>query len=854
MLTLANILPIKAIQKQAMADAVAQAGRHDVPQGLEVVPDLRDIKGRWWGTKGGGRLTGELLMADLLQGSASVVVPLLIATLPVLTLLAWELWHITPKLGVLIGLPLFAVFYLLYSAIGTEGNRSALASCVILPLIGLAGSSLAAGGIPGAEMIGGMGGGGPLGWVKMLAIPVAALGGVLFLFSSNKGEAKRNLLTIAQVLGGLGILATVTSTLLPASLQPLMWFAIASYMPWHWSRKQAKARAIQLARQGSRFTAEDSGRLAAAHQAARKEQVANTNKDKSGFIEIGTSLGILTKYGDGYAPDAGLPFGMSPRDATTHFHVTGETGTGKTFSILIPFIIAWILQKAGGVLILDGKGSLAARILRLLVGLRNVLLIEPGVKLGLIQGLSPEDLVMGISDVGGAKKQEASANAEQFFNTSATTMLGHIALLLYAVVAIEKRLEKEGNLFQQSSSKSGDGALTFSDNVDEPRERLWFWVLRDVYTMLLLLQDEHPGSAEILAMVRKHDSKASAGARLSDAINYITGELWPMDPKLKSSILATVLTWITPIMNHPELQPWSVTEDGEDPTICLRGGLVGVSLPEFMYGIAGKMCQSLVKQRVFAGTRGRALRPNWQAEGETSVLFVVDEAQELISQADRDFLPVAREHGGACLYATQSVDGYEARMGDASTRAFLANFVSTISLKSTYKTYEWLAQKFGHGEFFAWNVAAAGIDFIGTAMRVARSPLYDPNHPDARQMRKLRRRGAGQLREPQIFGRGGEAYWRGMGVANAEVDYNINDVKIDIITQGQREKRALLSMEDCAAYLDTPRVAVAQVMRGGVLRRDFIRFPFSDGSNLANLRKVLEGREANQTPAATKEK
>src|SRR3546814_466786 len=104
-----------------------------------------------------------------------------------------------------------------------------------------------------------------------------------------------------------------------------------------------------------------------------------------------------------------------------------------------------------------------------------------------------------------------------------------------------------------------------------------------------------------------------------------------------------------------------------------------MSLPEFQYGEAGKLCQNLIRHRVMSGVRRRQ-NTNWEEDGETPILFLVDEAQAMVNIDDRNFLAVARSHGGRCVYAAQQAEAYPSRMGEDAALEFLDNFLSKAQL------------------------------------------------------------------------------------------------------------------------------------------------------------------------------
>ncbi len=70
-----------------------------------------------------------------------------------------------------------------------------------------------------------------------------------------------------------------------------------------------------------------------AHIAARAAQADHARKDTTPFLRLGTARGVFTGKPDPYAPDEGLPFGLSVGDLASHLIVFGSTCTGMTSNL-----------------------------------------------------------------------------------------------------------------------------------------------------------------------------------------------------------------------------------------------------------------------------------------------------------------------------------------------------------------------------------------------------------------------------------------------------------------------------------------------------------------------------------------
>ncbi len=862
-LKLGHWMPQQAWLKKAKADAFQMAGRHDVPTHVaktdldgnvihdqegnvvmtRIAPDLRDERSRWWGAPGGGRLAGHVSIDDMAGGSRSSVVPLLMGLLTLFAVLgalslgvAFQVsgnGHPTLSKWLGIGFPVGLILacvanVVLWHAIGRREwiKTNLLAAAVPFigtlatfaltksPLLGeTAGIVLSGSNEHGTGAVS-VGIAAMLGWViSAIAFGVVALFLVIWMFTGNRDTARSTLVNAAKVISELAVILAFVAIVLPNFMQPLAWIIFGAAHPWRWSRHQDRKRAFQLALMANEYGGDD-GRLGNTDPKERRKQAEAVEGDKSGFIPSGTAMGVFTKYGDGLAPDAGLPVGQSPQDLSTHKLVVGETGSGKTFNEMIKTALEWIIARAGGVLALDGKGTLPWELLAKYLGLPRVLLIQPGIRLGLLEGLPPEDVVIAISDVAGAgaKKQEKDADVTEFFNTSGKTALLSINLILKAMVEHEK-------------------ASGISD-------RRYLWDLENIDIARTILQEKSEDGDAVLDVVRTIVDTSALPIDLGEgdgkdrmtmlrrAANYIELKLWTMPNETRSGVLNTIDTWLTPLMEHPDLHAWASQETGVDPTICLRGGYVGMSLPDFIYGEAGKLAQNLVRHRVMAGIRRRQ-KKGWREEGQTPVLILMDEAQELIGEEDVRFLGVARSHGGACCYATQSVDAFESRMGDASTRALLANFLSKVVLLSTDRTYHWMEKSLPTGEYIKWkDTGGKVLGFEKSLQKLGGHVLFDDNHELAPYMREFRRKGGGRLVVP--------ARRRSL-LSQSKVDHgldsyydmdmleDINMLNVSVVEGGEREVRPLLTHLDCGRYLKK-QTAVVSLRRGGVPRRDFIEY------------------------------
>ena len=801
-------LPIESLQRAAARFSKRVTERWDVPNGPDVPADLRDVNGRFFRTEDGHRISGLLLNSDFQRGFESASWPLLFAMIPPLTLTALLLQSVLGLPGLLLAcIPIAVLVGTIATAAGGWAAVGAFVGGVVLPIIGAKSSAMPLGG----------------GWMRNLEANVRANNfgalvadsGSAFLISlavlvaiglMSEKKRWRDAAQLVLAVAAAFAVSAVLGRFWPLAGQ-LWWLALGCAMPWFFGHRTWRATMLKLGTQGQRATIESSGPMVFQHIEARRLQVENAKRDTTALVPLGTARGVLTKKMDGYAPDEGLPFVVSVQDLDTHLSIFGAPGTGKTSAVGRPLIVyyrgwrpggkcKW-QSPGGGLLVLDGKGGLPAEFL----GMKGYTLIAPGhvingepVRLGLLEGLSPNDVVLAFDSVcrAGVKSESGSA---KFFSSAARTMLRHCAV--FVRVLVDAEIEQKGF---------------------ESPQRVYRWTLHDLHTFGLKAQgstDQNKAHlSENIAYVKERCPEAKKVGILYDAITYLTVTLPAMDSETRANVWITLEEWLTPPMSHPDLLPWAHVEKGVSVEVVLRGGAVGVSLPSFKYGVAGALIQSLVKARVFASIRRRADR-DWRAEGETGVLIVCDEAHELAGAADLDFLPVSRSLGGKCCYLSQSWEGYSARFdGETPTNAFLSCFRSSLSFAASPETGKWIQRKLGTTWSLVYQALGGGVDFVGTARQAAEGPLDDDGHEGHRVFRSLVRRGAGSSRLPQKNG----MTRNDRGLDEADIDLSVN-----VITSAEWKLQPLLLDSEWDGYTAQPFVAVAEVMRGGVRRRDIIQ-------------------------------
>jgi hypothetical protein len=380
--------------------------------------------------------------------------------------------------------------------------------------------------------------------------------------------------------------------------------------------------------EGAAWSLAGASKWAVRLEEARKAQLAESIRDTSPVLKLGTATGVLAARGDGFAPSAGLDISLSLTDLMQHLLVLGGTGSGKTAGVLRPLCKQLGSLSGVGLVVLDGKGSLPGEVKAFVPDLD---IIDPaGKTMSLVEGLTPTEVVATISDLLGRAEGK-----DRFFEESAAGLMRHAAVLVKTESERTWSLEKIWRMANDGPSK---------DLLEE-------------------IDATQPLVSEAVAFFQKE---------------------WPnLDKEVKSSILATLRAWYTTITGHPDTLKWAMTMAGQsdvDVTGALKGKRIGILAPAHRYGQAGPVVLALLKARIFAAIRDRADRG--MKEDETPVVLVMDEAQEVTTKQDALILGIARSLKLGIIASTQTVEGIEARLGQTEAAQFLTLFGSVIALQN----------------------------------------------------------------------------------------------------------------------------------------------------------------------------
>lgn len=490
---------------------------------------------------------------------------------------------------------------------------------------------------------------------------------------------------------------------------------------------------------------------------ARTRQAEFASADTSPFLKIGKATGILRKTTmDIFAPDADKEMGLSAdRDISTHLMVCGGTGSGKTSKVFKPLLKQWVEKTTSGLLVLDGKGQLPAEMSE---AIKDMVLLTPdSAVLNPIEGLTPEDVTEVLSHIQGAANDK-----------DPTWQIQGERLMYYA-----------GILLEAASTASPDPG------------RAW-----TLYNLSRAVNEEafREDLITIAASVDEAKDSVAQTELLLAAINYFRNDFNRQPKAFQGSVLGTTNAWLGPLLAHREIAPWTRAATGVQVEEVLTGARLGLCLPGFRYGSAGRAITALTKLRLYRAIQRRG--DAWRSDAQQKpVLLAIDEAPAVVSQVDTEISAVARSLGLAIIVGLQDVAQIDERFGESGGQAFRAQFLSLIFLRSSSESVEWLKEHIGQAQMLIENEPVDNINLVGTAQIQMRSQAAKINPGFALGAT------VGKITKSLITQALGK-----------EENYSTFERKNDY----------LLDPATVQTHLATPDVAFAQLMRGGVPRRDFI--------------------------------
>ncbi|MCA8162014.1 TraM recognition domain-containing protein [Burkholderia cepacia] len=398
---------------------------------------------------------------------------------------------------------------------------------------------------------------------------------------------------------------------------------------------------------------------------------------------------------------------------------------------------------------------------------------EPGGQaLALLEGMTPDEVTAAMMEINNSPK----SNGDEFWKVSPGNWLGHSSCLLWACYEVEQMLLKKraaaagfdsyeawvAHLDAEIRAKTrlSDGknwgftglrqyiAWRRENEKEVPQkyadaERHFFWHFKGLNDFTMFYMEDFlfitgkepepvndpkapPRMPSIAPKLRgglirwleenhpdMKDENNTNGNLIRQSLMYASRELPGFRTDLRSDLRATLSSWFTPVMRSRKLGHWTTLEKGCDILACLRGAVVGITLPETAYQKAGRIITTLAKKRIFNAIKNRP--DDWKVScpDQRPVLCIADEAQLLIGSGyhtdEAQMLSIARSLGLVCVYATQSVNEFYARMGNEGGKAFMGNFVSWVVMRPTKETNEWARDNLLTRKIFRYSTYLTGM-------------------------------------------------------------------------------------------------------------------------------------------------
>lgn len=188
--------------------------------------------------------------------------------------------------------------------------------------------------------------------------------------------------------------------------------------------------------------------------------------------------------------------------------------------------------------------------------------------------------------------------------------------------------------------------------------------------------------------------------RESDALDCrATARFWcqdfpTQDPKTRSNILISYGV-MADAFSRGLIRELFSTGLNVVPEMCTAGAIWIIDLPTRVYGDVAKQAACLVKYCWQQAMERRDVQAN-----PRPVALIVDESDQFLTESDIAFQATARSSRICTLLLTQSIAGYQCRLGQGggmhNTHAFLANLTTKIfTANSDPSTYEFCEQLFG---------------------------------------------------------------------------------------------------------------------------------------------------------------
>lgn len=861
-------------------------------------------KGTNWELTVDGRPTnGYILPEDVFRGGDSTATALLIGAFPILFALGYALWQV-PVFGSLLALvvcaPLLALHaFALYQTEGAGTLAKVLGLSGGLPLLlaqkGLIPelSGITLGLIVGLVVLativsfvfGDVGKRTPLqSKFTRISHVILVAGGVFVL---NKL---------------LGLLPPAMDWLKPMGLFVVACGYPLYFTNGNFKTRTAELELLSKQRAGS--TQGESGMLGKTAP-IRMEQIRASHRDDSPFMELGTAIGVLAKSDLAIAPEPGQAMGLTVEDSKTHTLIVGYTGKGKTAKGIRRYMLELAkLPIAIGAVVSCGKGALVADTrdwydIIVEQGTKfapfqgmSSLMVANAFSEANGESFDNKDSVW-VQGAGTLHRfalaiHEALVEHEKVMRNIADQRLAFIEQQV-EYLAAEKVILQRGkqDTYAVDAALAALAGMMRTTLKETKLTRKFFWTpgaYMDIQNTLCkvvqvkgglyrpcdealelfrylghvkLKEGEEDSGREKIDPATVHPHLLDPSRVLSQAIDYFeTYFTNGLSPEQRNSFQLNAAGDVQGFLQNDDLRgsmidgvdhgdtAWSHTEEGVDILQCLYGKKVGVNISEDEGGKTAKVILKLIDMRVYDAVqrRNRQFGDLWpEKTGQTYVVKIMDEAQDLISGVDARIIAKARSMGLTMVYATQTYEALgKALRSDDAKAAFVSNFRSFMVFETSLETYEFIQRKAGTVEKLKVPVTVqARVDSVRAIETVHNTIYADEDHPSAHVLRDLERRGATRL---QVMVRGAPGF-QGMA-RKIRIDDMAEQNSIPVFLGGEYEEGPVLEMKDMTTYLLEGGNALLYLNRADHPRIDFARLEHVStkdfAKRLAEIKKAKE--------------
>lgn len=399
-------------------------------------------------------------------------------------------------------------------------------------------------------------------------------------------------------------------------------------------------------------------------QRGYREQIVAANADQSPMISIGTGTGTILFRGglQGYSPDQ--PVEVSLQDMNTAMLVAGATGSGKTFSILMPILrqvmgmrpknqaLAIFTMCAKGVFSQDTVNIAKefSRESRVIGHKEN----EWGVDL--FDGLDPVTIQTSLVEIvmqlsGGA------SDSQPIFKDMAAQILGAAAVLAQAYECTPAGTEEIARTGERIFSPVGIARIALS-----ARQQADGYVYRIIEGILSCVEKDPAAIA------------CYCGVGLVSALEFFRVELPTYPKETLGSFLVNVTNMLGGFLSHEGLRSnFGAASSGkmlEISDVFLDRAVTTVGLSTFDGGPCARVALIFIKMRIYHAARVRnAADPDIAKKSKLFLIF--DEAQEVITSGgtygEASILGYARSTGLSFVMAFPGLPSIYSAMGEGPT-------------------------------------------------------------------------------------------------------------------------------------------------------------------------------------------